>query len=164
MLSSMLVAMQWRCYGPKLWSHLIVPMAILCIYLHAKSNCTYILQMCCCKELLQVENMLFAVQSRGHLQKDCNKSIQKCNDKAPLIFEVQYSQKNQDGPEFVMVLWNMVEGKLLISRPSLDCCRMHHGRGRGPCPFCEDSEVDATINPEACMSFNLLSQQSAETT
>ena len=64
-------------------------------------------------------------------------SIQKCKNKAPLIAEV--AEKSR-WPR----IWDTAGLQALTKLMS------HHGRGRRPCLFCEDSDFDVYNNPGVC--------------
>ena len=83
----------------------------------------------------------FKSMKKDILQKDCNMSTQKCNDKAPLIAEVAERSR---WPR----IWDGVlkhGGRYTARLQALTRLMSHRGRGRKPCPFREDSDLDVTI-------------------
>ena len=99
--------------------------------------------MCCCTvtEVVTGEDVDLRSMKKVNLYKDHSMSIQKCKNKAPLIAEV--AEKSR-WPR----IWDGVlehGGRYTARLQALTRLMSHHGRGRRPCPFCEDSDFDVTI-------------------
>ena len=106
-----------------------------CVELEEMFGCVVV------QNLLQGEDVDFRSMKKVIMQKDRNMPIQKCKEKATLIAEVVENKMAQNLGWSSGTRWKV---HCQVASPHYRLIS-HHGRGRRPCPFCEDSDFDVTI-------------------